>query len=87
MNRLFRLIVAHPLAVIALTAIVTIVFGFGLRRLAKDDSSDKMLPDNDPVLRYTREMEEVFSSDEFLIVAVESPAPFQRGDGRASSSR
>lgn len=76
MNRLFRLVVAHPLAVIALTAIVTIVLGAGLRRLAKDDSSDKMLPDNDPVLRYTREMEEIFSSDEFLIVAVESPEPF-----------
>jgi len=77
-NRMFRIIVAHPWAVIACTAIVTIALGFGMRHLAKDDSSDKMLPDNDPILRYTRAMEQVFASDEFLVVAVESPDPFSQ---------
>lgn len=76
LKRFFGLVVGHPWAVIAATALVTAAFGFGLPRLTKDDTTDKMLPDGDPVLRYTRSMEEVFASDEFIIVAVESPEPF-----------
>ena len=77
-KRILARLVGHPLLVIALVTAVTLLLGAGLGRLTKDDSVDKMLPDDDPVLRYTRAMEEIFASDEFLVVAVESPEPFSR---------
>ena len=38
-------------------------------------------------MRYTREMEEVFASDEFIVVAVESPDPFSARDRRQAGAR
>ncbi|MEN8135909.1 MAG: efflux RND transporter permease subunit [Thermodesulfobacteriota bacterium] len=56
--------------------VITAVFGSQLPHITKDNSVDKMLPDGDPLLEYTSEIEDVFGSDEFLIVAVESQYPY-----------
>ncbi len=76
MRRLFAFIVGHPRLFLLLSLALTILLGFGLTRLVKDDSVDKMLPDRDPIVQYTRRMEDVFASDEFIVIAVESGDPF-----------
>lgn len=76
MKKICLHIVRRPLLTIVVLLAITVGFGSQLPHLSKDNSVDKMLPDGDPLLEYTREIEEVFDSDEFLIVALESPAPF-----------
>jgi hypothetical protein len=76
MKWIFLNIVSRPWLTIIFLLAITAAFGSQLPHLTKDNSVDKMLPDGDPLLEYTREIEDVFESDEFLIVAVESPTPF-----------
>lgn len=76
MRKFYQFIVKHPFPVILFLLVLTGLFASRLPGLTKDDSVDKMLPDGDPLLEYTREIEEIFSSDEFLVVAVESPDAF-----------
>lgn len=76
MKNLALCVIGRPWVTIIVLLAITVAFGSQLSHLTKDNSVDKMLPDGDPLLEYTREVEEVFASDEFLIVAMESPPPY-----------
>jgi len=78
MKIFFRFIVNNPKKIIFAILSLTIYFGLQLPGLTKDNSIDKMLPDGDPILEYTENIENIFDSDEFIIVAVESKEPFSR---------
>jgi predicted RND superfamily exporter protein len=76
MKRYFNFIVRNPVPTILATLAVSAFFLSCLPRLDRDESVDRMLPERDEVLRYTREAEKVFGHDEFLVVAVAAPDPF-----------
>lgn len=75
-KRYFSFVSRNPVAVILSTVALSLVFISFLPGLARDESVDRMLPDHDEILRYTRETEKIFGHDEFLVVGVSSPDPF-----------
>ena len=63
-----RLILGNPGVVVALILVVLAFFLFQSRNFKLDASSDALLLENDPDLRYYTQVKRVFGSDEFLII-------------------
>jgi len=76
MPRVLLFFLRHARLTLAAVLAVTVFLALQLPLLTQSDSVDKMLPEGDPVIAHTREMEEIFGNDEFLVVALESPNPF-----------
>jgi len=66
-----RLILGHPRLVVFLTLAVLAFCFYEARYFKLDASSDALLLENDPDLRYYTEIKRYFGSDEFLILTFE----------------
>jgi len=64
----FRLTLDHPFLVLAAMAVLLVVAGYFARDFKLDASSDALVLENDPDLRYYREVRALYGSDDFLIV-------------------
>jgi predicted RND superfamily exporter protein len=81
MKRFARLVTRHPVAVLLATVLVTLAalhglvdLGSGRLRLEVDPSVQRLLPEGDEERRFYDRARELFGSDQFLLLSVESPA-------------
>ena len=72
--RLFdRVILGNPIPVVLLVGAVSLFFGYYIKDFKLDASSDSIVLENDPDLRYYNETRELFGSDDYVIVTVTPP--------------
>src|SRR5512145_198611 len=81
MKRFARLVTRHPVAVLLTTAALTLALLHGLvdlrsgrLRLEVDPSVHRLLPEGDDERRFYDRARELFGSDQFILLSVESPA-------------
>ena len=81
MKRFARLVTGHPVAVLVATALATLVLLHGLvdlrsgtLRLDVDPSVHRLLPEDDDERRFYDRARELFGSDQFVLLSVESPS-------------
>jgi predicted RND superfamily exporter protein len=81
MKRFARLVTRHPVAVLLATALVTLVLLHGLvdlrsgrLRLEVDPSVHRLLPEGDEERRFYDHALELFGSDQFVLLSIESPS-------------
>jgi len=64
-----KLILKYPLAILILSLISIVIFGFNMTKLEIDASAETLLLDNDKDLIFLRTLEKRFKSDDMLIIA------------------
>lgn len=70
MERVYRLIVDRPIAVLLSLLVLTAFFGVYAREIQIDSSVDALLPQDDPEKRYYEDVRRLFGSDEVGVVGV-----------------
>lgn len=76
MDRIARLILDHPTAILAALVGLTLFFGAAARESQVDSSVESMLPADAPDVVFLRGMKQRFGSDEVVIIAFTAPRLF-----------
>ncbi len=69
-ERFYRLILAHPLWVIAAIATLTVFLGWQARRVELNSSIEAFFPEGHPAVTQDHEIKQVFDSRELILVAL-----------------
>ena len=68
-NKLYKkLIIEKPKFTLALLLILLLTFGYYSKNFQLDASSDTLLLENDPDLKYLREVNEKYGTKDFLVL-------------------
>lgn len=70
LDRILELPLRRPVAVLAFTALATLVFGLGLARLRIDSSIESMIVEHDPERLAFERWKAIFGSDEVVAIAL-----------------
>ncbi len=68
--RFFELIIRHPKKTIGVVVLVSLFFGWQMRKVELDNSIEELLPENHPSVVQDREIKHVFNSREMILIGV-----------------
>ncbi|MDR0403461.1 MAG: RND family transporter, partial [Treponema sp.] len=68
-----RKILKYPWLVIAVIALITVFFAFRLPRAEIDNNNFRFVPEDDPALKTSEKIDDIFGSSLFILVGLERP--------------
>jgi hypothetical protein len=77
MRQISRWVVYHPKSVIVILSIITLFFLASVPRIGFLSNLEKMLPQDDPVVKEYEEAKDTFGSQSIIMVAIESDTVFK----------
>ncbi len=66
----YTVVLRHPRSVIALSLLITLFFGWHMRKVELNNSIEELLPENHPSLLQDEEIKQVFNSREMILIGV-----------------
>ena len=72
--RFYEILLRHPKSVIGMILLVTLFFGWHMRKVELNNSIEELLPENHPSVLQDKEIKQVFNSREMFWNVPRQPA-------------